>query len=531
MRNKITGFIKSHGGFFALLLTVAITRFFILFISQTHVHSDEAIIGLMAKKISRGGYFPLYMFGQPYNGGAAIEAYVAAAAFLLFGAGAVVLKGCMVTISLVTLTVFYFVVNRFWNLKIALISAVIFAVFPPLLKWHFQVRGYSPYFLFIVVLFGILLSIQTAPKPRLRTFFIFGLATGLGIWALELIVSVAVIMWLAVVISRKVSVKMALSGLLGFLCGYFPAIMYNLENHYRNWRVLFFNKTTLESIRTIIRPEALSDIFCRDLPKFFGTDTTFWYYPEIPISGVICYCLFCMIIVAMLIKNIRSVLPWKKNGPGQKINRRELLLVALIVACFFPFLFARLRVPGYFLSSCIFLSILAGSFAYECFRKRTFAHAACGSAVIFLILGCGCHGLVKISKTDHLEILALNAQGHLIQLPIPGRDIDDVLQYLKHNNVTNIWTTISLVYPVNFCSDEKIGASSAIFGFNYTVHPEGVVDGTADNRMRTNVVLLETGSPFLKGIVEKFIKYEKTYPRISQFGTLSVIESGLAFKK
>jgi hypothetical protein len=45
----------------------------ILLASQTHVHSDEAIIGLMGKHILEGRYFPFYMYGQPYNAGAALH--------------------------------------------------------------------------------------------------------------------------------------------------------------------------------------------------------------------------------------------------------------------------------------------------------------------------------------------------------------------------------------------------------------------------------------------------------------------------
>ena len=92
--------MRRHALFIGLLIIVAAVRFAILLTSQTHVHSDEAIIGLMGKHILEGRYFPFYMYGQPYNAGAAWEAYVAAIAFRLFGVGVIPLKGCIVALSL-----------------------------------------------------------------------------------------------------------------------------------------------------------------------------------------------------------------------------------------------------------------------------------------------------------------------------------------------------------------------------------------------------------------------------------------------
>jgi hypothetical protein len=63
--------MRRHRLMIGLLIIIAATRFTILLASQTHVHSDEVIIGLMGKHILEGRYFPFYMYGQPYNAGAA----------------------------------------------------------------------------------------------------------------------------------------------------------------------------------------------------------------------------------------------------------------------------------------------------------------------------------------------------------------------------------------------------------------------------------------------------------------------------
>ena len=99
--------MRRHALFAGLLVIFAGARFAILLTSQTHVHSDEAIIGLMGKHILEGRYFPFYMYGQAYNAGAAWEAYLAAIAFAFFGVGVISLKSCIVLLSLLCLFLFY----------------------------------------------------------------------------------------------------------------------------------------------------------------------------------------------------------------------------------------------------------------------------------------------------------------------------------------------------------------------------------------------------------------------------------------
>src|SRR5947199_521723 len=91
--------MRRHVLFVGVVVLIAAARFAILLMSQTHVHSDEAIIGLMGKHILEGRYFPFYMYGQAYNAGAAWEAYLAAIAFAVFGVSGISLKSCIVVLS------------------------------------------------------------------------------------------------------------------------------------------------------------------------------------------------------------------------------------------------------------------------------------------------------------------------------------------------------------------------------------------------------------------------------------------------
>jgi 4-amino-4-deoxy-L-arabinose transferase-like glycosyltransferase len=172
--------------FVGVFLVIAAVRFAILLTSQTHVHSDEAIIGLMGKHILEGRYFPFYMYGQAYNAGAAGEAYLAAIVFAFFGVGVISLKSCIVLLSLLCLFLFYRMCQALYDQRTALLATIVFAVAPSLLKWHFQVRGYSWYFLSIPLLTLLFLSIQSTPNRRWPLFLLFGAVSGLSISSFDL---------------------------------------------------------------------------------------------------------------------------------------------------------------------------------------------------------------------------------------------------------------------------------------------------------------------------------------------------------
>src|SRR5213594_2808170 len=167
--------MRRHVLFVGVVVLIAAARFAILLTSQTHVHSDEAIIGLMGKHILEGRYFPFYMYGQPYNAGAAWEAYLAAIAFAFFGVSVISLKSCIVVLSLVCLFLFYRMGCALYDVRTAGLATVAFALSPSLLKWHFQVRGYSWYFLSIPVLTLLFVSIESTSVPERMTLLLFGL--------------------------------------------------------------------------------------------------------------------------------------------------------------------------------------------------------------------------------------------------------------------------------------------------------------------------------------------------------------------
>src|SRR5437879_7435957 len=179
--------MRRHLPFLLILVGTAVVRFAILFVSQTHVTSDEAIIGLMAKHILEGRYFPFYFYGVSYNASCAWEAYLAVIPFAIAGVGVVALKIPTVLLSLVCLALLYLMAKRLYSIRVATLAALVFALWPGLLKWHFQPRGYAFYFLFIPSLVILFLMVENKPAPRSRDLFFFGFACGVTFWSMELL--------------------------------------------------------------------------------------------------------------------------------------------------------------------------------------------------------------------------------------------------------------------------------------------------------------------------------------------------------
>src|SRR5438046_8352780 len=165
--------MRRHLPFLLILVATAIARFVILFVSQTHVTSDEAIIGLMAKHILEGRAFPFYFYGISYNASCAWEAYLAVVPFAIAGVGVIALKVPTVLLSLVCLTLFYMMTTRLYSIRVATLATLIFALWPGLLKWHFQPRGYACYFLFIPALIILFLIVENEKIRPPRDFLLF----------------------------------------------------------------------------------------------------------------------------------------------------------------------------------------------------------------------------------------------------------------------------------------------------------------------------------------------------------------------
>src|SRR6266496_1260902 len=405
--------MRWHRLIIGLLIIIGAARFAILLMSQTHVHSDEAIIGLMGKHILEARYFPFYMYGQPYNAGAAWEAYLAAIAFALFGVSVISLKGCIVVLSLLALFLFYRMCLALYDQRTALLATIVFALTPSLLKWHFQVRGYSWYFLSIPLLTILFLWIQSSPDGKWPLLLLFGIVSGLNIWSLELGIAFTAALWLLLLLRRGLSFKNALVALIGLVVGYLPAIAFNLAHQFANWTAVL-EKTAGGGLGVLFRSNALWQIFVIEMPKFFGVDTILWYYPQKSTSGVIFYAIALVATGVAAWPFIRSpsrIAAAVRGGFLSAYEERDLLLLVLIMACFIPYVTAPFRVPGYFLAGCFFFAALTSRLLKRSFDCSKTLVRFGGAAILAAVAITGSALMIDIARHNQIETLTLCDRG------------------------------------------------------------------------------------------------------------------------
>jgi hypothetical protein len=516
--------MRRHAFFLGILAVVALTRFVVLFTSQTHVHSDEAIIGLMGKHVLEGHYFPFYMYGQPYNAGAAWEAYLAAVSFAIFGVGVIPLKSCIVVLSLACLVLFYGMATRLYDRRTAALATLALAVSPSLLKWHFQVRGYSWYFLSLPILVSLFWSIDSRATSRAAKTFLFGLASGLSVWCLELALLPVAALWMLLALRRRLAARSAGMGILGAIIGYAPAVVFNFTHQFSNWQEVFIYKTS-SGVRPLLAPATYAEILFQEMPKFFGPDTVLWYYPEKPVSGYIYYAISLAAVAVSVLRFVKAPLKiLAALSGGSSDEDKDLLMLVLTLACFVPYLVAWLRTPSYFLAGCFFLSLLTGRLLARCFAAPAVLPRLAGAALLGTLLLVGGGVLLEVGTHNEIETLTFNKAGRLHMTRVPGADLEAVERHLRQNEVSCVWTTVSFVYPLLFESGEKLAVSDAIFGTDRRVYPAAVPRRQPRADQRTAFVV-ETDSPNLAVVEAGFAQARRPAPLITEYGTLTVIEA------
>jgi len=114
-----------------VVLLVLYRSVLFVFSSWTSFDSDEGVFGLMAKHLAEGRAFPLFMYGQSYI--LAVEAWLAAPLFILFGPSAAALKLPLLAINVGVGLVLVHLLERECGLRpvLALVASLFFVLPPP----------------------------------------------------------------------------------------------------------------------------------------------------------------------------------------------------------------------------------------------------------------------------------------------------------------------------------------------------------------------------------------------------------------
>jgi hypothetical protein len=260
------------------------------------------------------------------------------------------------------------------------------------------------------------------------------------------------------------------------------------------------------------------------MPRFFGPDTVLWYYPETPVIGCIFYAIAVAAVATTILFLINRRVTLRDLFRGDLAGhdeRKDFVLLLLTAACFVPYVVAPVRVPGYFLGGCFFLSILSARLVVRCGLASPCR--VVGITVLAAAILGGVAAMIETGRRNEIETLTLDQAGNLYFTRFPGADIDAVERHLRERQVTSVWTTVSFVYPLIFESGETLAVSDSIFGWNRQVYPASVPQRqpAVDGRQ---VFVLETDSPFRPMAEARCAQAAGGGALITEYGTLTVIE-------
>jgi len=152
---------------------------------ESLLHSDEAIVGIMAQDIAAGRRFPIFFYGQRYMG--ALEAYVVAG-LTPFVERPITALRLAPALFFASLAAVQFLMLRRWFGRFAGVvgAATLIAAAPMFAQWSISARGgYIEILLWGTLLlwsYGDWFVNPPAGSPTSRRRFVFGLLLGSGIW-------------------------------------------------------------------------------------------------------------------------------------------------------------------------------------------------------------------------------------------------------------------------------------------------------------------------------------------------------------
>ena len=165
--------------------------------------ADEGIVGLMGKHILEQRALPIFFYGQSYLG--ALEAYVAAAFFAVFGVGLGALRAVPFAFSIALGFVVYRFAYRFHSVAVARWATALVAVAPMyFLQWNLKARGgfvEHVFLLFVVMLLFWSFYLYRRRDPA--TAYALGLAAGIALWVNQLVGAYLATMAFLVLMDRE----------------------------------------------------------------------------------------------------------------------------------------------------------------------------------------------------------------------------------------------------------------------------------------------------------------------------------------
>ena len=236
-------YCAKHGyGLIASAIIVCATLLRLLFdaLGWPATNSDEGTMGIMAMHIAFRGEHPVLFYGQNYMG--AMEAYLAAVFFHLFGTSLFTVRLSVILLDVLFLLSMYLLTSLLYSKKLALVVLALLSLGSNamFMRELYATGGSTQTLLFgslsflLATWLGFTYRRDLPPRRRWLRYAAYGgwgLAVGLGVWSDSVVLPFFLLSTLLLLLCcwRDLRSLAPLCVLVGFIVGVFPLLAYNIQ--------------------------------------------------------------------------------------------------------------------------------------------------------------------------------------------------------------------------------------------------------------------------------------------------------------
>ena len=442
---------------YALLLPLSLAlllRLGLLIKADWMADYDESVIGLMGLEILDGRR-PIFFAGQPYLG--ALDAYIAAGLFSLFGSDRALLKLVPLGFSLFWVATTLVLARRLLRERAVLVAGLV-AAFAPIYVLDVTLKagiGVVETMALGNVIWLSILSLVDAREHRqfLRWAGTLGFAAGIAFWLDWLIayylVSGAVYLGIhGRHLVRRSAMPSALAGVAAFLVGSAPFWVYNLRTGWATFRY-FWDVAQHEGPR-LSRAAILWDWLSLHAPKALGASL-----PALPWLSAATVAALAGALLLLCMGALRSSTPPAQRGlrivPLFVLSMPLLYLLSGFGGASFAFKESFVDATGRYVVPLFAVAPLAVAFLYQRVSAR-FGLACLGAVAAVTAVG------VWTTPSDLV-----------FQSPYYNRtpaSFTGVIAALDEAGVEHVWTDVALAHPLMFQSLGRIKAGDYLDRIN-----------------------------------------------------------------
>lgn len=297
-------------GWLAVLILAALWRAVILASGAVSFHSDEAIVGLMARHINQGRPIPVFFYGQPYMG--SLDPLLVSLAFRLLGESVLSIRLVQSALYLAVVATTMLLAHRLSGSRWIASAAGLLVALPPVVMTLYttiSLGGYGETLLIGNLLLLIGFDLSRDPGSRWRWLAAGGLF-GLGWWTNSLIVAYMLpLAILLVPLWRHWPWPSVVGAALAFFVFSAPWWLYNLSNDWQSIRFLLSGFQSTATAPHIGLADKLFGLLLLGVPALIGArfSWTSTYWPG-PLSVPLAILYAALLVTAIRFRRARFLL-------------------------------------------------------------------------------------------------------------------------------------------------------------------------------------------------------------------------------